>query len=476
MRDTPLIYLFKTINFNYCYDANKNEIIKISKETYDFLTNVLKNRVSLSSIGQLPDNIQSLLSNGYLSNKRVKEIHHQYLDNVENTLSRRMQKVTLQLTQNCNFRCTYCHYTSNDGSQRNHSHKTMSIDLAKKSILYLRDHSIDSPEIHIGFYGGEPLIEFPMLKEIVLYTNEIFRGKKLYYTITTNSVLLTDEILQFFSEQNISMVISLDGPEVINDQNRVFAGSGKGTFKHIINKIKYIYKNYPLIAKDLSINMVMNPKHDFDLINNIFNNYQFLKKLNISASIVDDTGSLEKNTYSENFTSKFTYHEFLAYLYVLKRFPKKKLSPIYYDHDNILQNNREAFIPRNQFLDKDAPGGPCVPGEVRLMVTTEGNFIVCERVNEISDCMRIGDIENGLNFDKVKALLNVASTTSDQCCNCWAFSLCSLCAKYADNYGKLDANTRLSHCMKSRMDAEVKIKRYALLKESLELYGQSTVL
>lgn len=478
MEQKPFIKLFSTINSNYFYDVNKNEIMAVNDDTWLILNQVMTNGESLKDYEMNKSEyseINSLIQKGYLSGNRVKEIEHSNCGNIETTLERRMQKITLQLTQNCNFRCSYCHYTSNDGSQRKHSNKKMSLEMAKDAILFLKDHSMDSPEVYIGFYGGEPLLEFEMMKEIVCFAEDTFFGKKINYTITTNSVLLSDEIIEFFIKHQISVVISLDGPKEINDCNRVFAGSGQGTFDAIIKKVKYIYDKYPKFYKELSINMVMNPEHDFERIHSIFKDYPFLKKINIMSTVIDDVGALKKNSYSENYSKEVAYQEFLAYLSVMHRLPASKLYPTTARKVVGIQEIGKHFKERERLPEKAAPGGPCNPGEVRLMVTAEGDFIVCERVNEISDCMVIGNLKSGIDLNKVKALLNVAKVTEEKCIGCWAFSGCNLCAKYADQNGRLAKEARLKHCNRSRNNFLNILKEKALLMEAAEYYGQASM-
>lgn len=472
MKQGPFIHLLQTINKNYFYDVNRNELVETDIHTYAYLENALESDLNIAAAKNLPGPVRKLLECGYLSNRRVKEIEHPAAKDLELILSRRMQKITLQLTQNCNFRCTYCHYTANNGSQRSHTNKNMTLDMAKKAILFLREHSVDSPEVFIGFYGGEPLLEFKMLKNIVSFAESSFRGKKINYTITTNSVLFNDEIIEYFMEHQIQAMISLDGPKIINDRNRVFAGNHNSTFDAIIKKLMYIKGHYKKFFDGLSINMVMDPQHDFDLINSIFHDYPYLKKINISATIIDDVDSETPNVYSEAYSQKAEYQEFLAYLSVLNRFPEKSLSPIILQLVTKLKELHKTFAPRDTLSEKDAPGGPCIPGEVRLMVTAEGNFIVCERVNEISDAMIIGNLKKGIDYEKAKNLLNVAKVTSEQCLDCWVFSNCNLCAKYADNKGVLAASNRLSKCGSSQRQFIRKLEEKALMQEAEQLYGE----
>ena len=176
--DKPLFFLFQTINYCYLFDSNRNGIYPISPNAYQLLLDLQRGNKTLEEIEISSQEISDLVKTGLLSTRRVHYIEHIYTPYADSFLTRRLQKVTLQLTQNCNFRCAYCHYTQNDGGQRTHSDKRMSIEVAKAAILFLRDHSQDTPSVYIGFYGGEPLLEFPLLKEIVAFCEEEIRGKK----------------------------------------------------------------------------------------------------------------------------------------------------------------------------------------------------------------------------------------------------------------------------------------------------------
>ena len=114
----PLFYLFKTINSCYLFDSNRNNIYPISPDAYQILFNLKDGDITLEDAQNSSQEISELIKNGLLSVKHVKKIEHVYTPFAEHFLARRLQKVTLQLTQNCNFRCAYCHYTCNDGSQR----------------------------------------------------------------------------------------------------------------------------------------------------------------------------------------------------------------------------------------------------------------------------------------------------------------------------------------------------------------------
>ena len=119
----------------------------------------------------MPKEIQELMDNGYWAEKSVVEkVEHPYTRYIPILLERKINKITLQVTQSCNFRCKYCIYSENaNRSQRTHSSKHMSWETAKKAIDFLYEHSVDSEKIYIGFYGGEPLLEFELIKQCIEY-------------------------------------------------------------------------------------------------------------------------------------------------------------------------------------------------------------------------------------------------------------------------------------------------------------------
>lgn len=468
----PFVKIFKSIHGFYMYDANKNEILPISDESYHYLELLEKESGQLGEM--IPKELEDLKKQGYLAPARVKRIKHPMTDYVEVILARRMKKITLQLTQNCNFRCKYCHYTENSGGQRLHSQKRMDIETAKAAILFLRDHSIDTDEVFIGLYGGEPLLEFPMMKEIVAFAKTALEGKKIQFMLTTNAALMNEEIIQFIEQEQINLLVSLDGPKEINDLNRVKA-DGSGTFDTIIEKVKYMHEHHPKLFKKIMLNVVMNPSHDYDKILNLFRDYPFLSKIEVTPTIVDDTGAKEKNVYAEQFVSKIRYYDFLTYLSILNRFPKEDLPVMLRQRWSKIKEDIDEFHGGTLLPEEFAPGGPCIPGENKLLVTVEGNFIACERVNEISDCMIIGSLEDGLYFDKVKDLLNVAKITEEQCKECWAFFGCTICGKKADENGKLSAEMKFQHCSSAQSDFMGKLRERVMLIEAASIYDQASI-
>ena len=115
----------------------------------------------------------------------------------------------------------------------------MSVEVAKQAIDFLVKHSENSKEISIGFYGGEPLLEVPLIREVVDYAEGVFSGKKLLFNMTTNATLLNIETAKYLYEKKFNVTISLDGPKATHDSNRIFANSNKGTFDAVMQNLEW---------------------------------------------------------------------------------------------------------------------------------------------------------------------------------------------------------------------------------------------
>lgn len=469
MPEKPFIQLFKTPNSAYLLDVNRNELLPISGESHAYLMKLLKGETNSESP---TDEILELKEEGYLTtDSNVREVCHVYTEFLPWFLNRKMTKITLQVTQKCNFRCKYCIYTPKAGSkQRTHSQRSMSWEVAKTAVDFLWAHSVDSRRVNIGFYSGEPLIEFRLIQQIVQYCQERFDGKELSFNITCNGSLLTPEIIRFFSENSVDLMISLDGPKEINDLNRVFA-NGEGTFDRVMEKINLVKAIDPEYAEKLQISMVMDPRNDFDCINQIFLEGNAVNSLAIQPSLVDHELDDEELQFSEGYSWKYTYQQFLAVLAYYNRFDRNKVSPIALRGLDSISNDEEIIGQGSGLREVEAPAGPCIPGQLRAFVDVDGKLFPCERVSETSDAMQIGDIYNGFAIEKASRVLNVCQLTAEECKNCWSFRYCNQCAKPAmEENGSLSSEARLRHCQDTRNQAYYKISQYLMLKEIPQYY------
>jgi len=131
----------------------------------------------------------------------------------------------LFLAQECNMRCVYCY--GNAGTFAGAG--LMDRGTALRAVDWLLENSLGEERVAISFFGGEPLLNFPLLREIVPYARQeaARRGKAVDFSVTTNGALLTDEVIAFIREEQVQPMISFDGPPEVQDSQRPFKdGSG----------------------------------------------------------------------------------------------------------------------------------------------------------------------------------------------------------------------------------------------------------
>ncbi len=153
-----------------------------------------------------------------------------------------LQRIVLNTTNQCNLACGYCYEYSDDKiSKTDGKPKYMSDDTAQSSIDLLIKESADRPSVHVTFFGGETLLNFPMLRSTVAYAREKCgeANKKVEFSLTTNGTLLTEEIVDFLAENRIGVTVSIDGDKELNDKMRVFH-DGRGSYDVIVPKIKML--------------------------------------------------------------------------------------------------------------------------------------------------------------------------------------------------------------------------------------------
>lgn len=142
---------------------------------------------------------------------------------------------TLFLTQSCNLKCTYCY---GDEGKYGAGGK-MTEQTAFRAVDWLIEQSGKMKQIHIGFFGGEPFLNFPLMQAVVAYALQKAQatGKKVGFHAVTNGTMLDDEKVAFIDKHKISIQISFDGPREVQDAQRPFA-NGKGSYDAIVPRIK----------------------------------------------------------------------------------------------------------------------------------------------------------------------------------------------------------------------------------------------
>ena len=410
------------------YDAGTNAIFSITKEMCRFLMAILNSNGEIEVGDELKEEIEYLKESGCL--KPVDEkivVEHGEISLLESLYENNLNTIILQVTQNCNLRCQYCVY-SGSYINRVHNNKRMSVEVAKQAIDFLVKHSENSKEISIGFYGGEPLLEVPLIREVVDYAEGVFSGKKLLFNMTTNATLLNIETAKYLYEKKFNVTISLDGPKATHDSNRIFANSNKGTFDAVMQNLELIRKELPGFIKNIGFNAVIDLKQNVACSSEFFLNYETVKGINVASNYINPISKKDEEPINPELIAISYYEIFKTY------------------------------------QGKISPGGQCLPGIQRFFVTVDGKFFPCERVDEESSELCIGDLKNGFDLENAKKILNVAKITEKECRECWCYKMCSQCVAKAGENGKIEAANRLKWCKQSRENAEEYIKNYIVLK------------
>jgi len=160
-----------------------------------------------------------------------------------------IQTLVMNLTNQCNLSCQYCYEFGADKlATPEGKPKFMDLETAKTSVDFLLAQSGDRRSIHITFFGGETLMNYPLLKQVVAYANQraTEQERHIDFSLTTNATLLTPTIIEFLSENHIGVTVSMDGPKEMHDHLRVFA-NGKGSYDIIEPKVRALIQNLSLI-------------------------------------------------------------------------------------------------------------------------------------------------------------------------------------------------------------------------------------
>lgn len=162
---------------------------------------------------------------------------------------RGITKCTLAITQNCNLACDYCYIQKKKA--------VMSASTARRAVDFVFANTPEDEKIEFGLFGGEPLLEFGLVKEItsVIQDHECFDPRRAQISVTTNGTIFSDEIADFLVENNVALCISCDGPSEIQDASRRFR-NGKGSSSVVEENIKKALAVFPLTP----VNAVYSPE------------------------------------------------------------------------------------------------------------------------------------------------------------------------------------------------------------------------
>lgn len=385
------------------------------------------------------------------------------------------KQLILNVTEDCNMRCKYCVYSGNYTNNRVHSKAYMREETAIKAVAkYLqcfekqRKYDISSQPI-VSFFGGEPLLNFNLIKYVVDYIKSNYLGN-VVFAITTNGTLLREDIIDFLVRNKFDLTISLNGDKEENDRLRVFE-NGKGTYDIIKEKLFYLYKNYLDYYKEkVYFSVVYDTGTNLLELEAFFATNELVENKLSSFSEVVSSFTDWYDQYTEEDKIKFVQRrnelkkKFLDEIYCgvsLNPVIKKMFADMYV---LILNRRFGEAMKENKILPYT---GACMPG-TKVNVGYDGNLYLCEKVNCANP---IGDVDGWFNAEKIKDLLNDYNKVGEKCINCPIRSLCPLCYRILmDGNGKLD-KTQLKNCKKLIQQFIVGFKSiYSIMEDGKDIY------
>ena len=440
MSDKPFIHLFHNQGGFFFYDVNKNRVVKIRESFYWAL---YEKELGESDEYLLFDEYESLKKEGYLSVNRPTMIRNPLTDYIHTYLNKYLNNLVLQVTQGCNLRCTYCYYSGDGTFTRKHTNAAMSWNVAKDALDFFKEHAEESDDVTIGFYGGEPLLNFSLIKKCVEYANKIMGDKKVQFAVTTNGTVLNEEIIAFMEKHSFSLLLSIDGPKEINDINRRYAVDGKGTFDKIYSNLKLLREKAPDYYLKTEINAVISNDKDYMKTKSFFETDELFKQLKVHLSKVQD--ALLNENYAD--TPDFLCAEKTDLF-------KNLLLEISGNKNNVERRNEKSLVYMRDFFETtdELPKifhhrGPCVPGYEKLFVNILGDFYPCVNASEKSEVLKFGNLSLGFDYKRIIDMLNIGKLTESECMNCKAMRFCTICQNEVDNLSELSVELKKSKCL-----------------------------
>ena len=223
-----------------CYDAiahlaagEEPDLAALEKpETLEGLQEALGDRYEAGQIREAWEDIKELTQEGRLF---TRDVFEPMIDQVKQRKTV-VKALCLHIAHDCNLACKYCFAEEGEYHGRR---ALMSYEVGKKALDFLIASSGNRRNLEVDFFGGEPLMNWQVVKDLVAYgrQQEKLHDKHFRFTVTTNGVLLNDEIQEFINKEMDNVVLSLDGRKEVNDAMRPFR-SGKGSYDLIVPKFQ----------------------------------------------------------------------------------------------------------------------------------------------------------------------------------------------------------------------------------------------
>jgi uncharacterized protein len=404
--DKSLVHLFPFNGEFFALDVNSGSLLNLDEATYFYLTKLEETdsketalKLTQEKYGDealgIQEEIEELIKDGILFSKPPKYFESNLI----------LKSMCLNVAHDCNFGCLYCFAKKGNYGG---SDALMSFDVAKASIDFLVKNSDGRDSLEVDFFGGEPLLAFDVVKKTIEYARSTYKNKNWRFTITTNGSLITEEIEKFLYDNDVSIVLSLDGGKETNDKYRVLR-NGTGTFDLIFPKIKMVtehrkesggyYVRGTYTHTTLDISKTVMDLHNFDF-----------KYISLEPVVTKEEGVGIKK---EDLSILKKEYERLATEYV----NSQKEGTWNFFHFNI-----------------DLEAGPCIQKRIHgcgagveyVAVSPDGSIYPCHQFDGIKET-KLGDVFNGIQNKELQEKFRKANFlfNKKECAECWARFYCT---------------------------------------------------
>ncbi|MDR0958547.1 MAG: thioether cross-link-forming SCIFF peptide maturase [Clostridiales bacterium] len=431
-----MIHKYKQKGLNIVIDVNSGAIHIVSDLVYDMLDfyQVCSKDEITDKFGNTEKTIEaySEISNLVSNNVLFSEDNYK---NIADSYSQKRQPVVkalcLLVAQNCNMKCSYCFAGEGEYSGER---SLMTFETGKAAIDFLFANSGNRKNLEVDFFGGEPLMNFEVIKKIVAYarSEETKHNKNVRFTLTTNGLLLDEDKLEFINKEMYNLVLSIDGRQNVNDNMRKTI-SGKGTYDIIVPKFKKAAESRD--GKNYYVRGTFT-RENLDFANDVIH----LANCGFNNISVEPVVCSDESPYSirqEDVPAIFEQYDRLVD-FIAER--EKAGNPLTFFHFMI-----------------DLEGGPCIvkrisgcgAGGEYLSVTASGELYPCHQFTGKKEFL-IGTLSTGITSkDIYKNFLSCNVYAKKSCEDCFAKFYCSGgCAANAftasgDIFGVYDIGCRL---------------------------------
>ena len=318
-----------------------------------------------------------------------------------------VKALCLHVAHTCNLNCSYCFASQ---GKYHGDRAVMSFEVGKQALDFLMDHSGTRRNLEVDFFGGEPLMNWQVVKDLVAYARsvETERGKNFRFTLTTNGVLIDDEVIDFANKEMHNVVLSLDGRKEVHDRFRVDY-AGNGSWEKIVPKFQKLVRARG--GKDYYMRGTFTHA-----------NPDFLEDVKTMLDLGFTELSMEPVVCAADDPSALTTEDL------------ELVKSQYEDLARLMRQRRKEGKPFTFYHYMiDLTGGPCVykrlsgcgSGTEYMAVTPWGDLYPCHQfVGE--EKFKLGDVWNGVTAPATQeefAACNVYARP--ECRDCWAKLYCA---------------------------------------------------